>query len=183
MSIEGKHSYRFGYLKSEQWQNVRLEALVREKGKCQICGEESISNDAHHIWYPERIYETRPENLVVLCRPCHDFIHSMIPDCKTKDEDAGRQMWLKFSNAIIAWRRDKLSIFGTTDGIKIVNPKHLCEELARLKTQVSAVACNGKPVSKERIGVLFSDIRRIINQHLDSARNVILSVEDSDFEI
>jgi len=72
MGIEGKHAYRFVYLKSEKWQNVRIEALAREGGKCQICGEESISNDAHHVWYPESIWETRSENLVILCRPCHE---------------------------------------------------------------------------------------------------------------
>lgn len=111
MSIEGKHAYRFGYLKSEKWQNVRLEALAREKAKCQICDEESISNDAHHMWYPENVYETTEAHLVILCRPCHDFIHTMIPDCKTSDEQAGREHWLKFANAIKAWRHQKLQFW------------------------------------------------------------------------
>jgi hypothetical protein len=111
MSIEGKHAYRFGYLKSEEWKNVRIEALAREKGKCQICGEESISNDAHHVWYPESIWDTREMHLVILCRPCHDFIHTLLPECKTNDEDHGRREWLKFKNTILEWRRAKLSLF------------------------------------------------------------------------
>lgn len=117
MSIEGKHAYRFGYLKSEAWSNVRIEALAREKGRCQICGEESISNDAHHVWYPENIYETTEAHLVILCRPCHEFCHSMLPECKTKDEEFGRQEWLKFKNAVISWRRDKIKIFQTGEDI------------------------------------------------------------------
>jgi predicted HNH restriction endonuclease len=40
MSIEGKLFYREIYLKSEQWQTVRIEALAREKWCCQICKEE-----------------------------------------------------------------------------------------------------------------------------------------------
>lgn len=111
MSIEGKHSYRFGYLKSDKWQAVRLEALVREKGKCQICGEESISNDAHHIWYPENIYDTTEQHLVILCRACHEFIHEMLPECKTDDAEKGTAQWLKFRNAILAWRQGKMELF------------------------------------------------------------------------
>lgn len=133
MSIEWKHAYRFRFLKSEKWKSVRLEALAREKGKCQICGEESISNDAHHIWYSKSMYDTTEKNLVVLCRPCHDFIHCMLPECKTKDERVGKENWLKFRNAIIAWRREKLALFSTVEGIPIIDPKSLREELARLK--------------------------------------------------
>lgn len=113
MSIESKHAYRFGYLKSEQWKTVRLEALVREKAKCQICGEESISNDAHHIWYPENIYETKEKQLVVLCRTCHEFLHVMLPECKTDDEGFGRAQWMKFRNAIVQWRISKVCLFDT----------------------------------------------------------------------
>jgi hypothetical protein len=111
MSIESKHAYRFGYLKSEKWKTVRLEALVREKGKCQICGEESISNDAHHIWYPKSIYDTTEKNLVVLCRACHSFVHQMVPECKTNDEEKGIREWNRFRNAIFVWRQDKSDLF------------------------------------------------------------------------
>lgn len=111
MSIEGKHHYRFQYLKSEQWQTVRIEALARDKARCQICREESIHNDAHHIWYPENIWETTVDHLVILCRGCHGFIHDMVPECKTNDEEVGRAHWAKFGNAIKAWRCDKCRIF------------------------------------------------------------------------
>lgn len=111
MSIESKHAYRFIFLKSDKWQQVRLEALARESGKCQICGEESIYNDAHHIWYPENIYETTERHLVILCRPCHDFVHAMLPDCKTSDEEFGTNEWCRIKNAIVGWRREKAFLF------------------------------------------------------------------------
>src|ERR1035437_9159173 len=111
MSIESKHAYRFQFLKSDKWKAVRLEALVREKGKCQICGAESIYNDAHHIWYPKSVYETTEKHLVVLCRGCHEFIHQMIPDCKTRDESIGKSNWRKFKNAIVIWRMHNASLF------------------------------------------------------------------------
>lgn len=111
MSIARKHAYRFGYLKSEQWKTVRLEALAREKGKCQLCDEESVFNDAHHIWYPANIYHTTADLLVILCRPCHDFTHIMVPECKGKDPKEAKDHWLKFFNAIKAWRDQKSRAF------------------------------------------------------------------------
>jgi ribosomal protein L37AE/L43A len=135
MSIEGKHSYRFGYLKSEKWQAVRLEALVREKAKCQICGEESISNDAHHVWYPKSIWDTTEMHLVVLCRSCHEFIHEMLPECKTDDEEKGRQHWVKFRNAILAWRQSKTALFKVYPEVPpdLGSPKNLRDAYLALK--------------------------------------------------
>jgi len=111
MSVARKHAYRFQYLRSDKWQIVRLEALVRERGKCQICGEESVSNDAHHIWYPENIWDTVSGQLAILCRPCHDFLHAMMPRCKTSDPVKGRAFWNRFAQAIIVWRQQKLALF------------------------------------------------------------------------
>lgn len=155
MSIEGKHSYRFGYLKSEQWATVRLEALAREKGKCQICGEESLSNDAHHIWYPENIYETTEAQLVILCRPCHDFLHSLIPECKTSDEQEGRECWLKFSNAIRVWRNQKIQLFQT--GIEGTRSE-LREAYVELKRKYS------ETVSKRALNLPSSEIIHAIKE-------------------
>ncbi len=111
MGIASKHSYRFVYLKSEQWQTVRLSALARENARCQICMEESISNDVHHIWYPESIWDTTERHVVVLCRSCHDFLHTMMPECKTSDEDEGYGHWLRFKNAISDWRVTHAQMF------------------------------------------------------------------------
>lgn len=138
MSIEGKHAYRFGYLKSEQWKNVRIEALAREHGKCQICEEESISNDAHHIWYPQNIYETTERHLAILCRPCHEFVHQMMPECKTNDEEVGLNEWRKFKNAIIAWRREKVSLFRT--GMDFLPASQLRKAYEELKDKYNSLA-------------------------------------------
>lgn len=167
MSIEGQHSYRFGYLKSEQWQTVRIEALAREKAKCQVCGEESLSNDAHHMWYPENIWETRAEHLVILCRPCHDFIHTMVPECKTNDEELGRTNWLKFSNSILAWRKSKILLFGTTDGIKIPNPASLRKRLAELENELEGYRDKNsipKPLAEGKAAHLLRKIASMISK-------------------
>jgi len=169
MSIASKHAYRFGYLKSDKWQNVRLEALVREKAKCEICGEESISNDAHHIWYPPNVYDTTPDHLVILCRVCHDFVHVMLPECKTKDEDLGKSLWLKIKNSIIAWRIAKMPIFKDSSGIETVNPREFMDEWKKVKKNLlSRHAPNGMiAISRSELGTILSNLTRLIPHSKD----------------
>lgn len=102
MGIESQHAYRFGYLKSEQWQTVRIEALAREKGRCQVCEEFSVNNDAHHVEYPSSIWQTKAEHLAILCRPCHQFIHAILAvhDIKQHTQLQFKQMAL----AIRGWK-------------------------------------------------------------------------------
>lgn len=183
MSIESKHAYRFIYLKSEQWEQVRLEALVREKACCEICGFESITNDAHHVWYPDNIYETTEAHLVILCRSCHDFLHLMLPECKTNDEDKGRAEWLKFKGAITAWRHRHNSLFRPKE-----SPKELRSELERLKTLLAEKELNpSSPIVPTTLEGQISAVVMLVKkwgkafQH--SAPSVNSSVADSDYQI
>jgi hypothetical protein len=175
MSIEGKHSYRFVYLKSEQWKTVRLEALVREGGRCQICGEESISNDAHHIWYPENIYETTEANLVILCRACHDFTHAMLPECKTKNEEEGRALWLRFFNAVKVWRASKIQCFQT--GIE-GGPTELRAAYLALKSKEKRHLASARSLPPEDIIRVIRDWAEVWKKHLP-VDNVAHSIVES----
>lgn len=80
MSIAGKHSYRFEYLKSEEWGNVRAEVLARDGAKCLICGERDISNDVRHCRYPKSFWNTKASDCITLCRFCHDKMHELMSD-------------------------------------------------------------------------------------------------------
>lgn len=92
MSVEGKHAYRFGFLKSEKWKSLRLELLVKWKGKCAMCGKEAHDNDVHHTKYPERWENTSKSCVVVLCRGCHSTLHSLWEDGKIPQMDSGSFM-------------------------------------------------------------------------------------------
>lgn len=105
MGIEARHAYRFGYLRSEDWQTVRISALARENGKCQICREFSTSNDAHHIEYPSNIYHTKTEHLVILCRPCHDLIHAVLRITGVKSQT--RSEFIEFAEAFQTWINER----------------------------------------------------------------------------
>lgn len=199
MSIESKHAYRFGFLKSEKWQAVRLEALLREKGKCQICQDESIYNDAHHIWYPENIYDTREFHLVILCRPCHDFVHATFPECKTRDEEAGCEIWMKFYRAVITWRTSKLFLFSGDDGSDIpvspFTPKELRiahkQALKKLNHALDLLKNNGigfnlkteSVVEYEKHELSVSEVCAAIKKWAKNANCVNKEFADSDFSI
>lgn len=75
MGIAEKHAYRFGFLKSDQWESIRLKALVRDGGRCQVCYTQSPFNDVHHHRYRKCWRDTKITDLVTLCRQCHELVH------------------------------------------------------------------------------------------------------------
>jgi uncharacterized protein YaaR (DUF327 family) len=93
MGIEARHSYRFGYLRSEHWQNLRVKALAECDARCFFCNERDLSNDVHHIHYPEDLYKTRTVMLRVLCRSHHERLHQLM--------DSINESGVKFGNTKI----------------------------------------------------------------------------------
>lgn len=136
MSINGKHAYRFVYLKSEEWKTVRVEALARSAAKCEICGEENISNDAHHIYYPESFWQTKVEHLVILCRPCHNVAHALIKNGKKSKEESISE-WEAIIKALQIWRAEKSEWMKDPDAVAILCPKQLREAYEHAKEECS----------------------------------------------
>lgn len=103
MSIEGKHFYRFTYLKSEEWHTARIVALARAEATCVICGKQDWRNDAHHRKYPDDIWKTNPFHLIVLCRECHEDLHRL-------SRDRGITQWSSQKRRLKQLKRLKASI-------------------------------------------------------------------------
>jgi 5-methylcytosine-specific restriction endonuclease McrA len=70
--VERTRSYR-EYLQSPEWQGTRDDALHQAKHRCCICNSRH-QLEVHHRTY-ERIGHERPDDLTVLCRPCHALFH------------------------------------------------------------------------------------------------------------
>jgi hypothetical protein len=60
------------YLASATWQDRRGQVMRRANGICEICGEKAL--DVHHVSY-RNLGAELPEDLVAVCRCCHDLIH------------------------------------------------------------------------------------------------------------
>lgn len=63
------------YLKSEEWERVRSQIRERAQGKCELCGAEM--RDVHHVTYAKRSSGEHPDNLLAVCRQCHDKVHGI----------------------------------------------------------------------------------------------------------
>jgi 5-methylcytosine-specific restriction endonuclease McrA len=61
------------YLQTPEWQEKRAEARARADGRCQICNSLGPL-DVHHRSYQRRGGE-RQDDLIVLCRDCHELFH------------------------------------------------------------------------------------------------------------
>ena len=62
------------YLLTPEWLTRRAEALARANYRCQVCNRAEGELNVHHRTYERRGYE-HPDDLVVLCRPCHALFH------------------------------------------------------------------------------------------------------------
>lgn len=65
------------FLKSAYWKCVRRIKIEESGGKCQICGSRKKLN-VHHNSYAHHYQEHKHlEDLVVLCRNCHEKFHNI----------------------------------------------------------------------------------------------------------
>jgi 5-methylcytosine-specific restriction endonuclease McrA len=73
--------YKMGakYREEPEWKVKRTQALMRAEYKCQTCPARDTTLDVHHNNY-ESYGNERPQDLVVLCRSCHEKIHGVVED-------------------------------------------------------------------------------------------------------
>ena len=71
------------HLNSKVWARIRQKVIVRDYGMCAGCGQPG--RDVHHIHYRTLGVETG-EELVLLCRPCHEKEHSVSPLSKREGQ-------------------------------------------------------------------------------------------------
>ena len=67
------------YRKQPEWQVQRVQALTRARYRCQMCSSHDATLDVHHNSY-QNYGDERPEDLVVLCRSCHQKSHGVMED-------------------------------------------------------------------------------------------------------
>jgi len=65
------------YLQSPEWQDKRLQVLQRDKYRCVDCGARKRL-EVHHTSYA-RIFKEDLDDLITLCRACHEEEHTTKP--------------------------------------------------------------------------------------------------------
>lgn len=70
--------YRSQYLRSPEWREKRRQRLNLAKYRCEQCGAPDgppkAPLDVHHLAYDRLGNENIDEDLVALCRPCHEVV-------------------------------------------------------------------------------------------------------------
>jgi len=61
-----------------EWRRVCAAIYRRDRGLCHVCGERPERGEVHHIepWALRPDLRLDHSNLVLLCRPCHCWVHS-----------------------------------------------------------------------------------------------------------
>lgn len=71
---DGAWSIRYqAYLRSKAWRIFRSAIVVERGAKCEKCSATKQLH-VHHVTY-ERLGRERPEDVLVVCKPCHEAIH------------------------------------------------------------------------------------------------------------
>lgn len=63
------------YLRSSEWKTFKSGLIKIRGNKCEKCGKTNVVLDGHHLTY-ERFTKELPRDVVLLCRSCHDEVHS-----------------------------------------------------------------------------------------------------------
>lgn len=72
-----RFEYRQEYLKSDEWKLLR-ETVMSAGCDCQCCKIKKAS-DVHHLVY-RNIVDITVNDVIPVCRPCHEYIHQAIDD-------------------------------------------------------------------------------------------------------
>jgi len=73
---------RQAFYSSREWKSACAEVWKRDNATCQRCGLRCKKRShgtfhIHHIvGFADKELRANPSNLVLLCRPCHHFVHS-----------------------------------------------------------------------------------------------------------
>jgi predicted HNH restriction endonuclease len=90
-------------LASERSRNLRYDATVRAGRRCERCGVPTLRLDAHHARGYARLGRERLQDLVMLCRLCHDAVHNgqrLRP--MPENDHVGRRVWLLMLAVVMA---------------------------------------------------------------------------------
>lgn len=72
MALDYKARYR-AYLQTDHWQALRQDLFTLRGHHCAICSSDDLV-DAHHLAY-RNLIDCTPDDLMPLCRHCHDLVH------------------------------------------------------------------------------------------------------------
>lgn len=78
------------YLDSQHWSDLRLEAINRSNRRCEAC-QKPGKLDGHHLIYPDNLKSCTVDDIMALCRRCHDLWHNHLKSKRMHVHDFCRE--------------------------------------------------------------------------------------------
>ena len=75
--------FKHNYLQSQQWRDKR-HLVIQRDGNCRVC-KATINLEVHHLSY-KHLSQEPLEELITLCRTCHQSRHDILGIPQTLDE-------------------------------------------------------------------------------------------------
>jgi 5-methylcytosine-specific restriction endonuclease McrA len=81
-------------LKALDWRKVRAVVLARDKHRCRACSS-SHGLDVHHVIMRSLGGSDEAQNLIALCRDCHQSVHGHVLILHGQTAHTVRFSWVK----------------------------------------------------------------------------------------
>lgn len=95
--LEAYRAIPYGdYLRTDHWRAIRMGAIDRSRGHCQLCGKTEQLH-VHHNSY-KNLGEERPEDLIVLCQGCHKKFHDNVTPAENAEKISGGELRRREAN-------------------------------------------------------------------------------------
>ena len=150
------HSFYYQRGSTYGFQNTADYVRNRDNYVCQLCKKKvgKLPNEVHHIVWRSRGGSNSPDNLLLLCNPCHKKIHKG----KTKCPKVGKHKTLRASGVLNSCMKYMFSMFESTPDIYIQDTFGYITKVARRQFNIEKTHANDAHVIAFSDSLSFQDI-------------------------
>ena len=145
---------------SKGFYNVKQAVLNRDKYACQICGKTGGKLEVHHIVFKKQGGYDRMDNLVCLCKDCHEKIHKneLTFNKKVKSFKHASHMNIMRKKLVESLRMEFVNVFETFGYLT----KYIREKLGLCKSHCNDafVISHNFNAQQSNVEYLFKKVRR-----------------------
>ncbi len=140
--------------------NVKQAVLNRDKYACQICGKTGGKLEVHHIVFKKQGGSDRMDNLVCLCKDCHEKIHKneLTFNKKVKSFKHASHMNIMRKKLVESLRMEFVNVFETFGYLT----KYIREKLGLCKSHCNDafVISHNFHAQQSNVEYVFKKVRR-----------------------
>ena len=150
--------YSFYYQRGPRYnfQNIADYVRNRDSYKCRLCKKNvaTVPNEVHHIVWSSKGGADSPDNLILLCKGCHEKIHKG----NTKCPKVGKHKTLRSAGVLNSCMKQMFTIFESTPDIYIQDTFGYITKVARQQIGMEKTHSNDATVIAFSDSISFQDI-------------------------